>query len=392
MAYLPLLESLAGRFPSGKALDLGCGRCEWLELLAEQGLKATGVDLDAGMLADCRERSLNVEQGDAIEVLAAASDDSHALITGFHIAEHLPFDVLMRLVIEAKRVLHPGGVLLLETPNPENIRVATRDFYLDPTHRHPLPPALLGFVYEFAGFDVSATLRLGEPSEIRDKKRLSLHDVFSSVSPDYAVLGCSGRDPSTEQAIRELVHSHSGVDLDEMIARYHRAEEERFASIDGDLRRLESRLETQIDGYLRRLESRLETQKEGFEAELEAVGEQNRELHEQLMNVYASSSWRLTRPYRFLGRLVRQLWERLRSVRSARWVSPDTLLQWLEQHPALKARLIAVAHRLGISSRLRRVYQRLNRRRALNLPPSSPEVLTPRAKRLSERLSDKGEK
>ena len=82
----------------------------------------------------------------------------------------------------------PGGLLIMETPNPENIVVATRNFYLDPTHQRPIPPMLLAFVAEYAGFARVKTLRLQESKELVNKGDVSLQDVFAGASPDYAVV------------------------------------------------------------------------------------------------------------------------------------------------------------------------------------------------------------
>ena len=64
--YQPFLGALLARYPGAPALDLGCGRGEWLELLTEQGFRARGVDLDAGMLAACLERGLDASHADAL--------------------------------------------------------------------------------------------------------------------------------------------------------------------------------------------------------------------------------------------------------------------------------------------------------------------------------------
>ena len=50
-----------------------------------------------------------------------------------------------RLIEHARRVVQPGGVVLFETPNPENLVVGACNFYVDPTHRNPMPPALMAF-------------------------------------------------------------------------------------------------------------------------------------------------------------------------------------------------------------------------------------------------------
>ena len=119
--YLPFVEPLFSFYTSAESVDLGCGRGEWLELMQELGFDVQGVDLDEGMLAACRERSFKVQIGDIISFLKKISDLSQVVVTGFHIAEHIPFSDLQVLVQEALRVLKPGGLLILETPNPENI-------------------------------------------------------------------------------------------------------------------------------------------------------------------------------------------------------------------------------------------------------------------------------
>ncbi|NYS60352.1 methyltransferase domain-containing protein [Vreelandella salicampi] len=150
MNYQPLLE--AAHHVGNQAMDLGCGRGEWLALLQEHGFTPHGVDLNEAMVEHCRKRGFNVTYADAIAALRQQPDNSHALVSGFHIAEHLPFDVLYTLVDEAQRILKPGGVMLLETPNPENVLVGSHTFYHDPTHRNPLTPTAMTFLLTYHGF------------------------------------------------------------------------------------------------------------------------------------------------------------------------------------------------------------------------------------------------
>ena len=84
--------------------------------------------------------------------MAGYPDASLGAITGFHIIEHLPFKTMVRVMDEALRVLVPGGLLILETPNPANILTASRWFYLDPTHRNPLPGEMVAMIAEARGF------------------------------------------------------------------------------------------------------------------------------------------------------------------------------------------------------------------------------------------------
>ena len=144
-AYLPLVPR------EGPVLDLGCGRGEWLELLCREGIPARGVDWNRLMVAECRERRLAVEQAEALDYLARVPDGSLGAVTVLRLVEQLPFRQLVRLLDEVSRVLRPGGAAIFETPNPDNILVACRDFYKDPARRHPLPSEVLRFLVESRG-------------------------------------------------------------------------------------------------------------------------------------------------------------------------------------------------------------------------------------------------
>lgn len=148
--YLPYLQGLPGGAP---VLDLGCGRGEALALLRDQGIAGRGADASARMVQLCRERGLAAEEGDLFEVLAGTADGSLGGVVSFHVIEHLPAAALDRLVRLAYRALRPGGVLILETPNPLSIVVAARNFWLDPTHVRPVHPESLKLMYELAGFE-----------------------------------------------------------------------------------------------------------------------------------------------------------------------------------------------------------------------------------------------
>ncbi|MFP4495681.1 MAG: class I SAM-dependent methyltransferase [Halochromatium sp.] len=150
--YLPLLREVLGPRGEGRVLDLGCGRGEWLDLLRRKGIEGFGVDDSAIAVAGARQRGLAVEHGDLFEILLAQPASSLDAVTAFQVVEHLPFAALYQLITQARRVLRPRGLLLLETPNPESLPVSSYSFWLDPTHRHPLPPPLLYDLVAFLGF------------------------------------------------------------------------------------------------------------------------------------------------------------------------------------------------------------------------------------------------
>jgi O-antigen chain-terminating methyltransferase len=156
-AYLPLMP------PDGPVLDLGCGRGEWLELLRQEGIAARGVDWNRLMVAECRERRLAAEQAEALDYLARVPDGSLGAVTALRVVEQLPFRHLVRLLDEVARVLRPGGTAIFETPNPDNILVACRDFYKDPGRRHPIPSETLRFLVESRGLAPVQVLFLNAP-------------------------------------------------------------------------------------------------------------------------------------------------------------------------------------------------------------------------------------
>jgi SAM-dependent methyltransferase len=147
--YLPDVHRLVGH---GGVVDLGCGRGEWLALLHAAGVGARGVDANPAFVAAGRARGLDMELGDAVGYVRALPPDSIDMVTAFHLIEHLDTEELLALVEAARGALRPGGCLLLETPNPTNLVMAACDFYNDPTHRSPLPPALTQYLLSSQGF------------------------------------------------------------------------------------------------------------------------------------------------------------------------------------------------------------------------------------------------
>lgn len=189
--YLPYIKSLiiTDDMP---VVDLGCGRGEWLELLKEEGYRALGIDTNSVLLDRCRARGLEVVDSDALQYLRGLPDNSLSAVTGFHIIEHLEIEVLMKLLDEIVRVLHPGGMVIFETPNPENVLVGSNYFYFDPTHRNPLPSLLMNFLLTSRGLHRIEVMNLHAWDQARIGGKNALTARFNELfygPMDYAIAG-----------------------------------------------------------------------------------------------------------------------------------------------------------------------------------------------------------
>ena len=219
--YLPFLEALRPFHRKFMGLDIGCGRGEWLQLLKELKFEAIGIDQDQEMIDECESLGLNVRCEDGIQTLNSFRNKSLSVVTGFHIAEHLSFEELQEVFRIAHLALKDGGLLILETPNPENISVGSMNFYLDPTHKKPLPPKLLGFLAEFSGFQRIKIIRMQEPLVVQQPEVIpTLQQVFDSVSPDYALIAQKSSRIEVFQALDHLWEKDYGITLPELTKRF----------------------------------------------------------------------------------------------------------------------------------------------------------------------------
>jgi SAM-dependent methyltransferase len=312
-AYLPFLEPLKLVGDSLDAVDLGCGRGEWLEFLEELGFKAVGVDLDDGMLSACHERGLSVSRGDAINFLRDLPDSSQIIVSGFHLAEHLPFPELRHLVREALRVLQPGGLLILETPNPENVNVAGNTFHLDPTHQSPLPPGLLSFLPDYYGFARVKVVRLQERQDLLKAPTASLWDVLTGVSPDYSIVAQKEASDDLAEITRPAFEAEYGLTLDRLVGRFDAQNAQQVArtmDLAKALERVSEALAQEVahkNAVIEAREAEIAQLKKHISDANNDAGRQKHELvslKQQVASLYDSTSWKVTKPLRLLSRLV----------------------------------------------------------------------------------------
>ncbi|MGV9799759.1 class I SAM-dependent methyltransferase [Mycobacterium sp. NPDC003449] len=145
VVYQRLADRCAGR----DVLEAGCGEGYGADLIAGVARRVIGLDYDEATVAHVRARYPRVEvrHGNLAELPLA--DGSVDVVANFQVIEHL-WDQ-GRFVSECHRVLRPGGVFLVSTPNRITFSPG-RDTPLNPFHTRELNAAELTELLQDAGF------------------------------------------------------------------------------------------------------------------------------------------------------------------------------------------------------------------------------------------------
>ncbi len=180
--YLPLFEGATD------VLDIGCGRGEFLEVLATYGIKGRGVDINHAMVERCRTRGLDVAEGDAVRYLDGLPDASLGGLLAVQVVEHLQADQLVRLLELAYHKLRPGSRIALETINPACWYAFFASYIRDITHVHPIHPDTLRYLLIASGFQ-RVEIRYREPYPDRNKLQPVPTQKLGAVAPALAEVG-----------------------------------------------------------------------------------------------------------------------------------------------------------------------------------------------------------
>jgi len=322
--YLPLLKD-----KDKKAIDIGCGRGEFLEILKENGFNnLVGVDINEKIV----NKKFNIVIEDGIEFLKKEPSNSAGIISAFHMIEHIPFEKVKELIKEAFRVLDKNGILIFETPNPENIKVISENFWLDYTHIRPIPMELLKFSVEFYGFS-ARILRLNE-------KNLgnSIKDVIENVSPDYAVIGFKNSSMinedffnrgvsldlaefAFEERIKNLEERMNNLEIEKILTEnYHLKETNKNLNYENNqlknhIQHLENE-NNQLKNHIQHLENEnnqlknhiqhLENENNNLKNHINFLEENLKHIQVLYNDVLDSKSWKITKPLREFTNFLRR--------------------------------------------------------------------------------------
>jgi len=150
---------LLGKPPAQcRLVDVGCSRGDFVAFAQELGFAAEGVEPAPHIAAEARGSGRNVRTGLLEE--QSYGDAAFDCVTLFEVIEHLARP--LALLAECRRILAPGGVLLLSTGNGESWTARALkgrwDYFRidkDAGHVSFFNPRSLALVAERAGFSVA---------------------------------------------------------------------------------------------------------------------------------------------------------------------------------------------------------------------------------------------
>jgi len=158
---------------NGPVCDLGCGPGQIARFLAARGLDVVGVDLSPGMVEQAKQLSPGLEFRVGDMLALDRPDGSLAGIAAFYSIIHVPRARVVDALGEMRRVLRPGGLLLLA------FHLGDEDLHLDELWGEEVDidacffarAEMEGYLRD-AGFEIVETLERGSyPPEVEYQSR-----------------------------------------------------------------------------------------------------------------------------------------------------------------------------------------------------------------------------
>ncbi len=147
-------------------LDIGCSVGATVKAAENLGWNATGVDISQGAIDFCRTQGLNCHKIDGTDL--PFEDDTFDLVANWHVIEHVT-DVRETLA-EWRRVLKPGGAMILETPDStcwkaRRLGAKYKKFW-PPEHLYTFDQANLSSILQTVGFELLPSRLIGKATAL----------------------------------------------------------------------------------------------------------------------------------------------------------------------------------------------------------------------------------
>jgi SAM-dependent methyltransferase len=156
-----LLDRFAARVRGrGRVCDVGCGPAQIARYLRDRGVDVLGLDLSAGMLAEARRLNPDLLFVQSSMLALGLGSETMGGIAAFYSIIHIPRAQVVAALAEMRRVLRPGGCLLI------TFHLGTEDSHHEELFGRPVSLDVALFTTaEMAGYLQSAGLVVEEVLE-----------------------------------------------------------------------------------------------------------------------------------------------------------------------------------------------------------------------------------
>lgn len=181
---------IARRVPAGgTVLDIGCGYGFFLDEMKKRGFKVSGMDVSKTAVGYAARRGFDVRLGTLDTV--AVEEGSFDVVTMFYVLEHIPDP--LKALLQVKRVLKPGGLLLLRLPHTTPIVKAlsvlgiNNNLYDPPFHLNDFSAASIKTLLKKAGYTGAHTF-IGGVTRPPEVLKLAVTLGFGIVAEAFYML------------------------------------------------------------------------------------------------------------------------------------------------------------------------------------------------------------
>lgn len=203
--YKPLLKRIEHLSNGKRILDVGCSNGAFMKAAERRGWSPEGVELETSSYQVALQNGLHVRNEDLLS--CAFPDQAFDIVTMWQLIEHL--SAPRELVAEIKRILRPGGLLVVSTPNIQSIAwklLGERWGAVEPeVHLHLFTVKSLKYLIQDVGFETKAIETLDiKPSTLKKALLRSQPGLAKNKSVSVAEFASKHSDEQIRLVFRAL--------------------------------------------------------------------------------------------------------------------------------------------------------------------------------------------